>query len=241
MGRVSLEPAYVLARRPFRDTSLLIEAFTVQHGRVGLVARGARSGKSQKSALLQPLQPLLLSWIESGELGTLTGVEADGAPPVLVGERLFCGWYVNELLLNLLLRHDAHPALFEAYGTTLQDLATAPVEIPLRNFEMRLLAETGYGLNLEGELLPERTYSYDWQQGPRISEPGPATYSGASLIALRDGALSEGVDLKAARRLLREAIRRQLGDRELKTPKLLREIRAAAERAVPNRSPGPSE
>src|ERR1700741_5250622 len=95
--RIQLERGYVLARRPVRDTSLLIEAFTEQHGRVGLVARGVRGAKSAKSALLQPLRPLLLSWVESGELGTLTGVEADGPAWLLPGERLICGWYVNEL------------------------------------------------------------------------------------------------------------------------------------------------
>src|SRR5215831_17588240 len=100
-ARISLEPAYVLARRPFRDTSLLIEAFTAQHGRVGMVARGVRGAKSSRSALLRPL---LLSWIESGELGTLTGVEAEAPAPPLAGERLLCGWYLGELVLNLLQR-----------------------------------------------------------------------------------------------------------------------------------------
>jgi DNA repair protein RecO (recombination protein O) len=239
--RIQLEPAYILARRPFRDTSLLLEVFTQQHGRVGLVARGVRGAKSQKSALLQPLRPLLVSWLESGELGTLTGVEAEAAAPALAGERLFCGWYLNELLLNLLLRHDPHPALFDSYAAALQDLAVQPVEGPLRNFELKLLAETGYGLNLGGALQAGQSYTYDWQQGPRISEPGPATYSGESLIAMREGELEEPAHLRAARRLLREALRRQLGGRELKTPKLLRELRANAERPIPNSQDEPSE
>ena len=228
--RVSLEPAYVLARRPFRDTSLLIEAFTEHHGRVGLVARGVRGAKSQKSALLQPLRPLLVSWVESGELGTLTGVEGNGVFAEFSGERLLSGWYINELMTQLLQRHDPHPDLFGEYAIALEELASAPVEIPLRKFELRLLAETGYGLNLSGVMEPQAHYVYDWVAGPQASAPGPGTFSGESLIALRDGALSAAEHLRAARRLLREALRRQLGGRELKTPKLLRELRAVSVR-----------
>lgn len=226
--RVQLERGYVLARRPYRDTSLLIEAFTEHHGRVGLVARGVRGAKSAKSALLQPLRPLLLSWVESGELGTLTGVEADGLAWMLAGERLICGWYVNELISQLTQRHDPHPELFAAYAAALDELVQAPIEVPLRKFEMKLLSEAGYGLNLGDSLEPGEHYLYDWASGPRVAEPGPATYSGASLRALRDGTLSEPQHLREARRLLREALRRQLAGRELKTPKLLRELRAAA-------------
>lgn len=244
-ARVQFQPAYILARRPYRDTSLLLEAFTPQHGRVGLVARGARgasSARSARSALLQPLRPLLLSWIESGDLGTLTGAEADaGAAPALAGERLFCGWYVNELLLNCLQRHDPHPVLFGNYAAALHQLAAGPVEIPLRTFELRLLAEVGYGLNLGGALDPARHYRYDWEHGALPSAQGPATFSGASLIALRDGTLHDAADLRAARRLLREALRRQLGGRELKTPKLLRDLRAAAPGAAGQGQGGQNE
>jgi DNA repair protein RecO (recombination protein O) len=227
-ARINLEPAYVLARRAFRDTSLLIEAFTEHHGRVGLVARGVRGAKSQKSALLQPLRPLLISWVESGELGTLTGVEANGFVPEFAGERLLSGWYLNELLSILLQRHDPHPELFVDYARALEALASQPVEIPLRKFELKLLAETGYGLNLPGVMEPQAHYVYDWVSGPQPSSPGPGTFTGDSLIALRDGELTEVEHLRAARRLLREALRRQLNGRELKTPKLLRELRAAA-------------
>ncbi len=226
-ARIQLEPAYILARRAYRDTSLLIEAFTEHHGRVGVVARGVRGAKSAKSALLQPLQPLLLSWVESGELGTLTGVEADAPATPLAGERLICGWYLNELLTQLLQRHDPHPALFAAYALALEELATGPVETPLRKFELKLLFEVGYGLNLGGPLQSGQHYVYDWAQGPQIAEPSPGTYSAESLSALREGDLSDPEHLRSARRLLREALRRQLGGRELKTPKLLRELRAA--------------
>jgi len=228
-ARIQLQPGFVLARRPFRDTSLLIEIFTPAHGRVGLVARGVRGSRSQRSALLQPMRPLLLSWIESGELGTLTSVDANGPPLALIGERLFCAWYLNELLLNLLQRHDTHPALFELYAPTLSELAESPVEPALRRFELRLLAELGYGLNLNSSIEPGQHYRYDWERGATVKAAAdPDTFTGESLIALRDGTLQRPEDLAAARRLLREALRRQLGGRELRTPRLLRELRATA-------------
>src|SRR3546814_20495683 len=114
--RVVLEPAYLLNRRLYQDSSLLLEAYTRNHGRVGLVARGARGPKSKLRGVLQTFSPLLLSWSTTGELGTLTGAEAAGPPLLLSGERIFHGWYLHELLMRLLPRQDPHPALFEAYA-----------------------------------------------------------------------------------------------------------------------------
>jgi DNA repair protein RecO (recombination protein O) len=224
-ARIALEPAFILARRPYRDTSLLIEAYTRNHGRIGLVARGVRGPRSSRSALLQPLTPLLLSWIEGGELGTLTTVEGDGPALPLKGEGIFCAWYVNELLLNLLQRHDPHPGLYQDYAATLAALSSLPPEPLLRGFEMRLLGEIGYGLNLDQEFDPAAEYIYDWENGPRLAPAGAHTLSGSCLVSLRDSRLSNPADLSAARRLLREAIRRQLNGRELQTPRLLRELR----------------
>jgi DNA repair protein RecO (recombination protein O) len=229
-ARIQLQPAWLLSRREYRDTSLLIEAYTRDHGRIGLVARGVRGPRSTRSAALQTFRPLLLSWNEGGDLGSLTGVENAGAALELGGEALFCGWYVNELLLNLLTRHDPHPPLFGVYAESLQRLAQEPVQPVLRAFELALLAELGYGLRLPGELRGDVDYVYDWEDGPLPATAGSrGTFPGRSLIALRDDRLA-GADptvLEAARRLLRAAIRRQLGDRELSTPKLLREMRAA--------------
>lgn len=232
--RVQLDPAYILNARPYGDTSLLIEALSREHGRVGLVAKGARGPKSKTRALLQPLRPLLLSWNESGDLGGLTGAEALGAPPELAGETLFCGWYLNELLLKLLQRHDPHPPLFDAYVEALTGL-TSQIEPTLRRFEMQLLNELGYGLLLADDLDPALHYRYDWEVGPVPVAPGYAeAYEGASLIALRDDALTAPTALRAARKLLRVALARQLGGRELATAKMLRELRHLAPAREPH-------
>lgn len=223
--RVSLEPGYVLSAKPYTESSLLLEVFTREHGRAGLVARGARRPKSKTRALLQVLQPLLLSWIESGELGTLTAVEAQSAGAPLKGERVFYGLYINELLLKLLQRRDPHPHLFVAYVTALAQLAGEHAEAALRLFEKSLLAETGYGLHLPDDLHADQHYRLD-DHGPHPATSGPGTFAGASLLALARDELQTPQALADARKILRAALQRVLGGRELETPKMLRALRA---------------
>ncbi|HVT35880.1 MAG TPA: DNA repair protein RecO [Nevskiaceae bacterium] len=227
--RISLEPGYVLNARAYTDSSLLVEAWTRAHGRVGLVARGARAARSKLRGALQPLLPLLLSWTESGELGTLTGAEADGAPWSLSGERVFYGWYVNELLLKLLQRRDPHPQLYPVYAQTLALLAGEHAEAALRVFELALLTESGYGLPLPDEIDAAAQYRFDVQHGATIVGREAGSVSGASLIALRDQHFDTPQALADARKILRAAIALQLNGRDLETPKLLRELRAYTE------------
>lgn len=231
--RVALEPAYLLNRRSYQDSSLLLEAYTRHHGRVGLVARGARGAKSKMRGLLQTFSPLLLSWSAAGELGTLSGAEAAGTPLLLSGERIFHGWYLNELLMRLLQRHDPHPAVFEAYALAMQQLPgdADGAHDALRIFERDLLAEIGYGLHLPNDLDPEQHYCYHSELGPRpVGAAEAGAYRGISLAELRDGQLSSSATRADARRLLRIAIAAQLGGRPLETPRLLREMRAKADR-----------
>ena len=239
-ARIQLEPGYVLNARAYGDTSLLLEIFTRAHGRVGLVAKGARGPKSRTRALLQPLQPLLLSWYESGELGTLTGAEAQAAPVTLVGERVFFAWYLNELLLHLLQRHDAHPSLFDCYATALSQLAGDEAEAALRVFEKHLLAETGYGLHLDTDLRADALYRYDDEVGAVPVNAGAEALLGASLMALRDETPFDARALGDTRKLLRPLLARQLGGKELETAKLLREMRRGPAAArTPGAEPGP--
>lgn len=223
-ARVQLAPAWVLKAGPYGDTSLLVEAFSRDQGRIGLVARGARSAKSRPRALLQAFRPLLLSWNERGDLGTLTGVEAAGPALEFRGETVFSGWYLNELLLRLLQRHDAHAAVFDAYGEALATLVEAG-ESALRRFEMQLLAELGFGLDLPDDLEPELHYAYRSGEGPVPSPPSSETYAGRALIGLREGTLESGEDLRAARRLLKAALAEVLGERGLATAAMLRDLR----------------
>lgn len=224
--RIEFEPAWLLAQRPYRETSLLLELFTLQHGRVGLVARGARGPRSKLRGTLQLFTPLLLSWNEAGELGTLVAAEAVAPALELAGERVFHGWYLNELLLRLTGRHDPHPGLYHDYGRALAQLPGERGEAALRIFEKRLLAEIGYGLPLPDELEPQRRYHFDPERGavPAAADE-PDSYPAASLLALRDERLETREALRDARKLLRAALQRQLGGRELETPRLLRQLR----------------
>ncbi|MDX1252546.1 MAG: DNA repair protein RecO [Gammaproteobacteria bacterium] len=238
MTRVALQPAYVLHGKPYRDTSLLIEAFTPQHGRLGLVARGARTARSRLRGLLQPFRPLLMSWTGKGDLLTLEAAEEHGIMPVLKGDALLSGFYLNELLLRLLQRHDPHPALLDRYDAALRVLAEyahqdTGLQRVLRGFERHLLQETGYGLVLDRDVatgLPiaaEGVYRYDLERGPVRYTGGDAALilQGRSLIALAGDALDDAVVLREAKRLLREALAVHLGPRPLRSRELYSELK----------------
>ncbi len=229
--RVLLQPAFILHRRPYRDTSLLLEVFGRDHGRLGLVARGAVAPRSRLKGLLQPFTPLLLSWTGESELAMLTAAEDAGRPIPLPPNRVLAGLYVNELLLRLLPRLVPHPGLFAAYETLLAELATAPSEEPpLRRFEKRLLDELGYGLTLDCEavsgapIVAEEQYCYVLDRGPlAASQSGIGVpISGRGLLALRDGMLADPAVLREVKRLTRAALAEQLRGRALKTRELYR-------------------
>lgn len=245
MKRIAIEPAYLLSLRPYQETSALLEVFTAAHGRVGLVARGVKTAKSRLRGLLQPFARLLLSWVERGELGTLTGAEVDGSgaatpgasagdynsfstPAGLRGEAVFSGWYLNELLLRLLVRHDAHPVLFKWYADTLNSLTTPRGPAGLRLFEKHLLQELGYGLHLPESLPADAWYGYDSETGPHpAAARSDTSYRGASLLALAHETLDTDESLRDAKRLLRAALAPHLGDRPMETPRLMRALRRA--------------
>lgn len=229
--RVLLQPAFILHRRPYRDTGLLLEAFGRECGRLGLVARSAVSPRSRLKGLLQPFAPLLLSWRGEGDLATLTGAEEAGRPVSLPPDRVLAGLYVNELLVRLLQRQDPQSGLYDAYENLLAELAAAPGEEPaLRRFEKRLLEDLGYGLSLDREavsgqpIVAEAHYRYVLDQGPVVAsrtETG-VPITGRGLLALRDGILSDATVLKEVKRLTRAALAEQLRGRALKTRELYR-------------------
>jgi len=234
--RVSLEPAWVLHRYPYRDSSLLIEVFSHEYGRVGLVARGARSPKSRWYSELQILRPLLLSWNMRGELGTLTGAEGRATPLAANGRVVLCASYLNELLLRLLTRHDPHPALFDAYERAIDGLPETE-EQALRYFEKHLLQELGYGLLLDCEfesgepLVPDTLYEYRLEQGPvRCRQPGnEGIYlHGGSLLALSAERLVDRRACREVRLLTRAALALYLGARPLKTRTVLNQLASMA-------------
>lgn len=232
--RVQQEPAWLLHHRPFRDTSRILDILSMDHGRLSLVARGARSAKSRLGGILRPFMPLSLSWVARSELGTLTGAEMNGAPLSLAGDALLSGYYANELLLKLMHRFDPQPEIFALYGRTIERLAGVSNPAPLlREFEIDLLSLLGYALNLDHDVADHRDlrdelfYEYRAALGamPVERSEGAMIFSGRDLRAIRGGGFAEPATLRAASRLLRGVIAHHLDGKELLSRKVLQELR----------------
>ena len=225
MVRIDGQPAFVLHDRPYRETSLLLEVLTRDHGRVGLVARGVRSARPRiPRGLLKPLVALELGWSGQGELGTLVAAEAVGPGLRLAGQALWAALYLNELLVRLLARNDPHPGIYERYAQCLAELEPgAELAWTLRRFERDVLAELGYGLELEVDagsgraLVADAAYSYDPERGPVAwaARPLAPAVHGAALLALAGTRCPEPAVLAELRRMMRAVLRHHLGGREL--------------------------
>jgi DNA repair protein RecO (recombination protein O) len=237
--RVTGEPAYILHHRDYSETSQVLDVFTPRHGRLGLLAKGARRPSSPWRGLLKPFHPLLIGWTGRGELPILTQAESNGDSLVSLGATLYCGFYLNELLLRLLHRHDPHERLFTLYSDALTRLGNGmPQEPVLRHFEKRLLDEIGYGLVLDHDvgdnspLQPESLYDYRLDRGPlKLANPDLHTavegmrIRGRSLLALANDNLdTDAVALREAKQLMRMALDSHLGGRPLHTRTLFRSI-----------------
>ncbi len=234
MRRVQEQAAYILHHRPFRDTSQILDVLSRDHGKLALVARGSRSAKSRLRGVLRPFMPLAMSWVQRSDLGTLTGAELRGAPLRLTGDALLSGYYVNELILHFLHRHDPQPEIFDIYENVIQTLGVAGDIAPcLRRFEIELLRQLGYALNLDHEagsrdaLQPGSYYEYRFEQGPVCvsRSEGPLVFDGSQLTAIAEQRFGEPDVLRAANRLLREVIEFHLDGKELKTRKVLVDMR----------------
>lgn len=228
MKRVTLQPAYVLHRRPYRETSFLVDLFSQEHGRVTVVASGARKTKSATQGLLQPFIPLVVSFSGKGELMALSHVEANGNVARLQGECLFAGFYLNELLTVLLQKWDAHSELYRLYEEALQGLHTSELQqAVLRTFELRLLEELGYGVlpkdsgELAAMFAAEKYYRFIPEQGFILSEldkHAPASsnvFLGKSLLAMAQENWQDESCLKDAKRLIRFVLTPLLGARQI--------------------------
>ena len=233
MGLHDTQPAFVLHSYPFRETSLLLEIFTRNFGRIPLVARGARRPKSVQRGILRAFQPLLLSWSGKSELRTLRRAEWEGTPFRLSGMALLCGFYLNELLLKLLPRDDPHELLFAHYRETLLALGTQNNRaIILRRFELRLLKELGYALPLEHDaetgrmVKPNYQYRYVIERGP-VSAGGAqeeAQFLGKTLLDMALDDYSDPVTLQQSKTLMRLLINHYLGNQTLHTRQLLKDM-----------------
>lgn len=229
--RVALHPCYILHLRPYRETSFIAEILSRDHGRVGLVAKGAR--RSRQRSLHQPLRRLNIAWVMRGDLGTLTQIEAAGAVPHPNGRGLIAALYMNELVMRLLHRHEAHPELFDAY-----DGAVAAISKPgndeaiLRIFEKRLLVTLGYGIVLDHDvnsgapIQNQLQYYYVTQRGPCVEadlSPGTIRISGETLTALAQEKFTQPGQLAEAKRLMRLVLSEHLSMKPLASREIYRQ------------------
>ena len=227
------EPAFVLHTYPYRETSLIVEALSRHAGRVALVARGAKRPRSAIRGSLLSFQPLELSWSGKNEPRTMHKAEWRGGQPMLQGLALLCGFYMNELLLKLLPRDDPHETLFDIYAQSLMDLSKQQ-NLPevLRRFELGLLRELGYGLQLEHEagseetIVAENDYGYIPDRGPIAlrSSGNQVQFRGKTLLDLQREDFSDPQTLAESKQLLRMQIKHHLGQQELQTRQLLRDL-----------------
>jgi DNA repair protein RecO (recombination protein O) len=235
--RQTEQRGYVLHSYPYSESSLIVETFTRENGRVPLVARGARRPKSTVRGVLLAFQPILLSWSGKTELRTLLKAEWLGGQQPLAGLGMICGFYLNELLLRLLPRDDPHERLFDRYRDTLASLGTAQ-ELPasLRRFEKALLDELGYGVILDREattgdvIAAERRYVYVAERGPVAASSDAAQkgveLDGQTLIDMQHDDYARAVTQQQSKALMRVLINHHLGDRQLHTRQLLLDLQA---------------
>ncbi len=241
-NRIDLQPAYVLHTIPFQNTSLLVDFFCLDYGRVRAVAKGARRPKSRTRSQLQPFQPLLVTLSGRSEVKTLTAVELSVLPLSLTGMRLFGGLYMNELLARLLQFHESYTPLYQNYQHSLVQLhGNEDIAAVLRRFELNLLRELGYQLNLEYEINSDIPVTADGlylfipesglQRLPTESRNSVglnSVFNGRDLIALRESDFSSRSAAAAAKRLTRMALKVHLGDKPLLSHQLFRSMSLSA-------------
>lgn len=231
--RVDGQEAYLLHAYPYSETSLILDVFARDHGRVAILARGARRPRSALRGVLIGFQPLEMGWFGGGEVKTLAKAEWQGGVPLLQGRCLLLGYYLNELLLKLLPREDAHPALFAAYAQALQALAHGASDTPeLRRFEKTLLKELGYGLTLDQEanagipVQPEREYLYLVERGPvpASGREGVPPISGKTLLDLAADDYRDPRTLAESKLLMRQLFNHYLGGQVLQSRRVFVEL-----------------
>jgi DNA repair protein RecO (recombination protein O) len=227
--------AYVLHLHPFSETSLVVDVFTRDHGRVPLLARGARRPRSAMRGLLMSFQPLELGWFGGGEVKTLAKAEWLGGMPLLGGRCLLLAYYLNELLLKMLPREDSHAALFDAYAAALRALAVGAADAPeLRRFEKTLLKELGYGLTLDRDMESGEPvsalgqYTYLIERGPVATVGAPQgvapTLCGKTLLDMAADDYSDPRTRIESRQLMRQLIAHHLGGKPLQSRRVFMEL-----------------
>ena len=222
---------FLLHRRPYRETSYLVDLFTLELGKIRAIVKGVRASKSDKKSALQAFQPLLLSLSGRHELKNLSQLETTAPMLPLVGKSLFSAMYVNEVLNRLLAAEIPHPELYVRYQECLGLLAhDAEIEPTLRQFELGLLDDLGYGLELNQEcqhgepLDPDSFYTFIHEHGLELAikqHPSANCFKGDVLLQVSQLDWNHS-SLNCAKRITRLALFQLLGSKPLKSRELFR-------------------
>ena len=225
---MQLQPAFVLQHRSYRESSLLLELFTRDFGIVSVLAKGVRREKSKMAGVLLPFTLLNVSYLDRNELKILLQAEYVDSYP-LQRLALYCGFYINELMQKFLHRHDPHETLFLAYQGCLQQLSSGhAIEQVLRYFELQVLEDVGYGVELAvdsesgAQVEDDRRYRFEAGRGMVADITGPVTGSTLRLLASQSPLPAQ--HLLEAKVLLRKILDTHLHGRPLKSREVLGKI-----------------
>lgn len=239
INRQDNQPVFVLHTYPFKETSLVVELFSHDFGRIAAVAKGARRPRSAMRGMLQSFQPLMAAWSGKNELRNLHSLEWGSGLLLLQGQSLMCGFYMNELLLRLLPREDAHESLFDYYAQTLRSLSESQARIQdtaitLRRFELKMLQEMGYAVPLDQDeegtpIIASNSYFYIPERGachPRAKnqQKNGVQLSGQTLLDMAQDQYIETQTQQQSKQLMRVLLGHYLGDKPLHTRQLLMDL-----------------
>jgi DNA repair protein RecO (recombination protein O) len=232
---LNLQPAYVLHYRNYRETSFLVELLTKHAGRISVIARGAKRAKSPMKGLIQPFIPIAVAWRGKGSLPTLQTAEICGKPIALHDDKLFSGFYLNELLMYILHRHSPCESIFILYENVLHELSFATAAEPiLRKFEKYLLSELGYALQFNHEAHSDITIKankhylfiphegFSSIQAIKLTQNDHAIFTGKNLLKIAADDFTDVEVLRDAKRLMRFALQPLLGSKQIKSRELFK-------------------
>ncbi len=231
--RVQSQPGFVLHSYPYKETSLIIDVFSRQYGRIALVAKGAKRPHSQLRGVLQTFQPLTLSWSGKSELQTLTAAEWVGGMLPLEKSALLCGFYLNEIIVKLIQRDDPQSILFDNYVTAINQLGHAELRVgALRQFELNLLKAAGvindvsYCIQQRTHVLAEMEYTVDPEAGTRPPQEGEVCVKvhGKTLLDMQAGDYSDARTQLQSKLLMRMLLAHHLHGVPINTRQILMDL-----------------
>ena len=223
MTRVDNTQAFLIHRRMYQGSSLLLDFFTKDSGRLRLIARGARKSKTS----LQMFQCLSISFKGKGELKSLSQWEVDDQPRRLLGDDLILAMYANELILRLLPENDEYPETFNSYWAFLSNLNaldSSEKEYALRNFENQMLEDLGYGLDFSFDINDEyikEDLQYEFIEHQGFNKNINGAIAGKTLVSLsKQETITDPIQLTILKKMNRKRLKSLLGDKPLKSKEL---------------------